>query len=275
MSPITSKYSNTSDMGNPFSVPGEISLDLPHLQLYWHNGKSEAGTDKGVYHFGGWFCGADEILAAIENFAPVKLDTIGFKGPDTWHGRKESEYQSYHIRSIYVAPIAPREVWRQVVNDKGEKKWRSTYSMLGFMAYLSEKKFKFLGPVVISGSSYSGEAVKNAIMSFPALTAEARRVAAPTVPAWQWYIPIGTFGPKRISRIVGKGNSSSPIVPAQIYNPDGGWKPETIEHYFVSDDVADQMKATKDAAQEWLAWKPDKTKDEELSMVVPGEDFPA
>jgi hypothetical protein len=250
---IESKY-KPSDMGNPFLAPGEISLPFPHLQLFWHNGKADA-EPKGAYHFGGWYCGADKFIPDIENFN-VDPAVVGFKGPDTWHNQKGGEYQSYHIRSVFVAPIAPRKYW---FTDK-EGRNKSTYSMLSFMAYANDKKvFVPLGPVVLSASSYSGGFLEDAITSFPTVTAEARKKVAPNVPSWQWYIPIGTFGAKRITKIVGT-TKTSPIVPAQLYVPEGGWG-ESISHYFVPDEIVQQMMDTKKAAEEWLAWRPEKVQE--------------
>jgi hypothetical protein len=262
---LESKY-KSSDLGNPFQATGEISLPFPHLKLYWHNGKADA-EPKGAYHYGGWYCEADKFIPDIENFN-VDPAVIGFKGPDTWHNQKGGEYQSYHIRSVSVAPIANRKYW--FTDNEGRNK--STYALLAFMAtYSAEAKvFVPLGPVVLSASSYSGGFLEDAIKSFPTLTAEARKKVAPNVPSWQWYIPVGTFGTKRITKIVGT-TKTSPVVPAQIYAPEKGWE-NNISNYFVSNEVVEQMMDTKKAAQEWLDWRPEKV--QEPTPVAAVEEFP-
>ena len=267
MSPITSKY--TADaMGNPFQTGDDISLPFPHVKLFWYNGKPDADKGRGVYHFGGWFAGSDELLNEMAQFNK-KPEEIGFQ-KDTWTDGDGNEYGSYSSRMAYVAPCGSRKVWRSYKTPEGMKN-KSTYSLLGFMAYPTTEKLHYLGPVVLSGSSYSGAMVEEAVKSFPSLTAEARATAAPSVPAWQFYIPIGTWGKARVTKSVGTVKKSM-IVPAQIYIPEKGWTPEKIEKYFVPDEVVEQMLETRAAAEEWLNWKPSA---EQAPQQPAEEDFPA
>jgi hypothetical protein len=270
MSPITSKY-KANDMGNPFQTGDEVSLTFPHLRLYWHNGKPDADKNRGVYHYGGWFSGAEDFMNDVSQF-DKKPEEIGFKG-DNWTGKDGDEYGVYSSRMVYVAPIANRKIWKSYVFE-GATKNKSTYSLLGFLAYPTTEKLCYLGPVVLSGSSWSGAMIEDAVKKFPSLTADARARVAPGVPAWQWYISVGTYGDKRITKSVGT-SKTSPIVPAQIYTPDGGWTDKKIEKYFVPDDVVEQMIETRRAAEEWLAWKPREDKAQNDAEVQAEEDFPA
>jgi hypothetical protein len=272
MSPITSKY-KANDLGNPFQTGGEISLPFPKVSVFWHNGKPDADKTRGVYHYGGFFSGAEDITNELADFN-IKPEAIGWKG-DTWTDKDGKEYAVYSSRQIFVAPVANRKVWRKYVFE-GVEKNKSTYSLLGFMAYPTAEKLCFLGPVIISASSYSGAMLEDAVKKWPSITAEARAKAAPNVPAWQFYIPIGTFGDKRVAVKVGNGPKTSMIVPAQIFVPDKGWTPEKIEKYFVPDEVVDQMIDTKKAADEWLNWKPDESKTQQDSRAddAPPEEIP-
>jgi hypothetical protein len=270
MSPITSNY-KASDLGNPFAGTGEVTLPFPHLRLFWHNGDGKAALNSGVYHYGGWFSGQDDMNSDLSEWG-IKPDMLGFSGPDTWVNNKGKEYQAYHNRQIYIAPIAPRVTWRKIKKDDGSWTSKSTYALLCWLAYPADKTMKYLGPAVISGSSYSGGAIEDAIKSYPGITAKARAEAAPDVPSWQWYIPIGTFGNKRIQVVVGKGAKQSPIVPAQIFVPDGGWTAEKVAHYFVPNEQVQQIMDTKKAAEEWLAWKP--SGEATQPTTQPTDDFP-
>jgi hypothetical protein len=74
------------------------------------------------------------------------------------------------------------------------------------------------------------------------------------VPAWCFYLSLGTFGKERQVANVGKPGAQSPITPITAYIPDK-LTDELMSSLFVGNEVAEKMAQLQDQAAEWLnAW---------------------
>ena len=99
-----------------------------------------------------------------------------------------------------------------------------------------------------------GYQAKNLLDSFSLWnrsTSKIRGKIAPGIPAWTFYLSVGTYGDKRNQVMVGQGNSQSPITPV------GAWVPKEItepvmESLFVGEDHAEAMAVYLESADEWL-----------------------
>jgi hypothetical protein len=136
------------------------------------------------------------------------------------------------------------------------------------------------GPAVLSAKGFQ---VKNLLGSFGAWdkhTSTLRRKIAVGVPAWCFYLAVGTFGKDRHQVMVGSG-SQSPITPVGAYLPEN-LSEETLSKLFVGQQVAEAMVQYMDGAADWLsAWR-DASKDQlgerpaenDYSQEPPMEDIP-
>jgi len=264
--PITSAFKQ-NELGNPLQgVSDYVKLPFPTLRLRWHNGYPQASKDSGTQHFGGWFNGGDEYAEDLANF-PASLHYM--KGPDTWVSKDGKEYEVYHNRAIFAAPVATRVRW--ITKENGYKS--SVTEILAVVADRKDKGSLFpYGAAVLSCSGMGGLALVDAFREWVKKTTKARVEFAPGVPSNMFYVVIGTFGKQRITRMVGK-TSQSPIVPAQVNYAD---KTEIDEgflaSYFVGDEVGAKMIELKTAAAEWLADVKEKGKAEAAPAPVNDND---
>ena len=141
------------------------------------------------------------------------------------------------------------------------------------LAYLFEKqgengKAKFVpwGPVVLTAKGYQARNLLDAFARWDKATSQVRWKIAPGVPAWCFYLSLGTFGRDRQALNVGKPGAQSPITPISVYIPDRLTE-SFVSNLFVGSQVAEQMSTIQDQATAWLkAWK------EETPLEV--EEFP-
>lgn len=249
---IKSNYTN-KDMGNPLTAPGDrVQLPFEHLRLYWHNGYPQAAKD-GVQHYGGWFAGADDFIGDMAALGASGAP-YGFVGPEQWMSRDNQEYSTYSARAVYAAPIATRLNWLK--RDDG-----GSTSHLGMLVYLAsveeQNKTKVLvpyAPCVLYAKSYAAKFIQDAFKQWVSDTVQLRAEVAPGVPVSMFYVPVGTFGEKRIVENVGKAKTS-PVVPCQ-YGKAGQWDAGTLEMHFVGDDIGHEIVELKRLAEEWLQDKP-------------------
>lgn len=249
---IQSNYT-TKDMGNPLTAPGDrIELPFEHLRLYWHNGYPQA-QKQGAQYYGGWFAGADDFIGDMAALGAMSAP-YGFSGPEQWTSRNGSEYSAYSARAVYAAPIATRLNWLK--RDDGGS--TSHLGMLVYLATVEEKgKNKVLvpyAPAVLYAKAYNAKFIQDAFKQWVNDTVQLRTETAPGVPVSMFYIPVGTFGEKRIQEEVGK-SKTSPVVPCK-YGKEGEWDDKTLELHFVGDDIGGEMLSLKQQAEEWLKDKP-------------------
>jgi hypothetical protein len=199
MSPIQSNFTQ-NQFGNPLeSASDYVKLPFPVLRLRWHNGYAQAPKENGTQHFGGWFNGSDEYADGLANFpAPPHY----MKGPATWVAANGKEYEVFHNRAIFAAPIATRTRWTKT--ETGSSK--SVTEILALLADREgdKKPLAPWGAAVLSCSGMGGLALVDAFREWTKKTAKARQEFAPGVPANLFYVAIGTFGTERITRMVAR-----------------------------------------------------------------------
>lgn len=244
---------SNNKIDDPLKVPGNyVTLPFPFLRLSWVNGY--AGRDpKTVEGMGGFQAGVAEFesdVAALGDYAPSY-----FKGPSTWQDAKgQKTYDVYHSRAIYAAPIGSRVRWSKFEKN-GKMVNASKTEILVYLADIdAEKHLVPYGPAVISAKSYEGNFLLDAFKAWVADSAEIRKTEAPGVPSAFFYVPIGTFGDKRLTKLVGKVEKS-PVVPAQVGKI--AWTPENLGAYHVGAEVEALMVSLHEQAGEWLTEKAD------------------
>jgi len=238
------------------------TLDLPFPVIYvWAmNGQPSYKSQGGALYYGGWACKADDLDALKESGAGIS-DPAGWKRT-TSASREGDEFEIYGTRHVIVAPIGKRQSWLLDGRRHGEyiDGARRHVQALCYMAERIEegKIVHYLpwGPVVLTAKGYQARHLLDAFTKWDKATAGLRRQIAPGVPAWCFYLALGTFGKERAAVNVGKPGAQSPITPITAWIPDG--INETIlAQLFVGQAVAEKMADLQDQASEWLAaWQP-------------------
>lgn len=236
------------------------SVDLPFPVVYvWAlNGQASYKSQGGALYYGGWACKAEDLLAtADQQGLPIPFDWKQV----TISSRDGGEFEAYTTRRILVAPIGKRESWlhdgkRSAAYVEGGRRHMQV------LAYLAETasengsaEIKPWGPVVLTAKGYQARNLLDAFSRWHKATAQIRWKVAPGVPAWCFYISLGTFGKERQPVNVGKPGAQSPITPITALIQDR-LDEELIAQLFVGNEVAAVMGELQDQAQEWLnAWK--------------------
>jgi hypothetical protein len=235
-----------------------IELPFPVAYAWALNGQAGYKSQGAALYYGGWACKVDDIQAVAEQ--------RGNPLPSDWKqvtiaSRDGDEYDAYTTRHLIVAPIGKRESWLydgRRVNDYVEGGRRH----LQVLAYLAESKgengektFIPWGPIVLSAKGYQARNILNAFSAWDKATSSIRRKVAPGVPAWCFYLALGTFGKERQVVNVGKPGAQSPITPISAYIPDNLGE-DAITGLFVGQEVAAEMADLSSQANEWInAWK--------------------
>lgn len=252
-------------------------LPFPVVYVWALNGQASYKVQGGALYYGGWACKSQDLHQAT--------DQQGISLPINWQevtisSRDGGEFDAYTTRNIVVAPVGKRLSWLQ------EGRRYAAYveggrRHLQVLAYLAEvnngsgvKEFKPWGAVVLTAKGYQARNLLEAFTRWEKVTSPFRQRVAPGVPAWCFYMSVGTFGKERQAVNVGKPGAQSPITPITAFIPEH-LNNELVESLFVGNEVASKMVALQDQAAEWLtAWKESSPTEpiEELELGLPQED---
>lgn len=232
-----------------------ITLPFPHAILWVINGAGSYRSQGGALYHGGWSCNTDELQEAVQQ--------QGLEIPADWKSitqdsRDGTEYEAYVTRSVICAPVGKRESWL-LEGQRSSNYVKGGRRHIQVLVMLAEKgkggKFIPWGPAVLSAKGYQARYLLDAFNAWDKASAAIRRQIAPGIPAWCFYLALGTFGEKPDIQQVGKTGAQSPITPIKAYIP-----PEIdeklITSLYVGPETAAVMADLLDKAQEWLAaWK--------------------
>jgi hypothetical protein len=235
-----------------------VELPFPVVYIWALNGQTSYKSQGGALYYGGWACKAENLQAVS--------DQQGLPIPQDWKqvsisSRDGGEFDAYTTRSLIVAPIGKRESWlhdgrRSATYVEGGRRHTQV------LAYMAEahgdngnRRFEPWGAVVLTAKGYQARNLLDAFNQWDKATAQIRWKTAPGVPAWCFYLSLGTFGKERQSMNVGKPGAQSPITPLSAYIPDR-LSEELLTSLFVGHDTAAVMADLQDRAADWLnAWK--------------------
>lgn len=232
-------------------------LPFPVVYIWALNGQASYRSQGGALYFGGWACRSEDTQFAIES--------QGIQVPTDWKqvtisSRDGGEFEAYTSRNIIVAPIGKRISWisegkRSAAYVEGSRRH------LQILAYLAEssgengsRRFDAWGPVVLTAKGYQAGNVLDALALWEKVTAPIRRSITTNIPAWCFYLSLGTYGKERQVKNVGKPGAQSPITPISAYIPEK-FDEKLMKDLFVGAEVAQKMAELQDQASEWLkAW---------------------
>lgn len=246
MSPFQVAPEIQSDLQGSLRDNKSVKLPFGAPQLWWLNGKPElfnlAEIDD-ARRFGGFGISKEDIEAQA-TLLPPELP-YHWKLFDELTNHTGKAYSAYLTRTAWVAPIVRRYRW---VSFEGKNKSQVEY--LCYLAVMSANKtLDPWGPVVISGSSYSGGAIDNAFKEFAQKSSTIRG----TTPQNFFFHPLGSWGksPKSEPR-KGKGGKESTITPCQLYVPESGYTEEILTKWFVPQEFHFELSNLKNKAKEWV-----------------------
>jgi hypothetical protein len=235
-----------------------IDLPFPVVYIWALNGQSSYKQQGGALYYGGWACKAEDMVAMAdqqENAIPSDWKQV------TISSRDGGEFEAVTCRNAIIAPIGKRISWlsegrRSASYIDGARRH------LQVLAYMAENKaengsrsFVPWGPVVLTAKGYQARNLLDAFSKWDKATSQVRWHVAPGVPAWCFYLSLGTFGKERQVLNVGKPGAQSPITPITAYIPEKVTD-ELMSSLFVGEGVAEKMSQIQDQAVDWLkAWE--------------------
>jgi hypothetical protein len=244
-----------------------VELPFPVVYVWALNGQASYKSQGGALYFGGWACKSDDLEAVTRNLSlPI---------PENWKqvtiaSRDGGEFEAYTSRTITVAPIGKRISWLHDGNRSANyiEGGRRHLQVLAFMANArgsnGASELSPWGPVVLTAKGYQARNLLDAFTRWEKATAQLRWKLAPGIPAWCFFMTLGTFGKERQALNVGKPGAQSPITPISAHLP-ANITDEKLQELFVGNEVVELMANFQDQANEWLnAWKE--------SMLIEGEE---
>jgi hypothetical protein len=269
MDPITLDTTLAKKLDMGMRAGDAVELPFPVIYIWALNGQASYKSQGGALYYGGWACKAEDLQAITDQQElPVPADWKQV----TIASRDGGEFEAVTSRNVVVAPIGKRESWlfdgkRFADYVEGGRRH------LQVLAYLAEprgengkKQFAPWGPVVLTAKGYQARNLLDAFVRWDKATSQIRWKIAPGVPAWCFYLSLGTFGRERQAINVGKPGTQSPITPISAYIPER-LTDDFVANLFVGHQIAEQMATLQDQAADWLkAWK------EEAAVEV--EEFP-
>lgn len=258
MNPISMDLNLAKKLDQGMRLSDTVELPFPVAYIWALNGQASLKSQGGALYYGGWACKVEEVEAVAEQ--------QGLSIPQEWKQatistRDGDEYEAFTSRHVIVAPIGKRESWL-LDGQRFANYVDGARRHLQVLSYLAEavgengnREYIPWGPVVLTAKGYQARNLLDAFTNWEKATAPARRVVAPGVPAWCFYLALGTFERERYSINVGQPGRQSPITPISAYIPEKITE-ELVSSLFVGNEVATAMADLQDQASDWLkAWR--------------------
>lgn len=245
-------------------VGGGNQLPFVAPLAFFRNGNAALKELKNAAYYGGWII---KSLDMDETIRAYNMDQHPAEWKQVEISPKEGEpFSGYMTRHVVVAPIAFRSAWKHkdtgVIYPEGGDYVQDTRHVAQALVYAATKVtegkdvfYQPTFPLVLSVRGYQVTNLKSAFQTWNKYTASARKTYAPGVPAWCFYLAVGTFGTEFKSISVGKGSQKSPITPVVPYLPETITE-QTLEVLFVGEGMAGTMADMVEDSKEWVnSWK--------------------
>lgn len=266
---------------------GGIKLPFYAPYLWTINGNPQLKQLNNAQYFGGWATKMEDMIEFISQYGKKDLPA-GFENVEI-SPKSGQAYDALIARHVIVAPIAMRKSWLSGMDNGATrhseyiKGGRLHVQALVLLASKKDNQYLPFGPVVLSAKGFQAKNLEGAFSDWKRHTAALRRQIAPNIPAWCFYLAIGTFGEYR-TKMVGQKKAQSSITPIGAFLPKN-LVAETLEGLFVGPEIASEMADYLEQAGEWLkAWKVSgqtnpsaenpQTEEDEYSAPMPEFDEP-
>jgi hypothetical protein len=258
MLPINLDINLAKKLDQGFRAGEAIELPFPVVYIWALNGQASYKSQGGALYYGGWACKTEDLQATA--------DQQGLPIPNDWKqvtisSRDGGEFEAFTTRNILVAPIGKRLSWIHEGKRSADyiEGGRRHLQVLAYMAEArgenGKKEFIPWGPVVLTAKGYQARNLLDSFARWEKATGQMRWKVAPGIPAWCFYMALGTFGKERQSINVGKPGAQSPITPISAYIHER-YTEDLLTSLFVGSEVASIMSDLQDQGSEWLnAWR--------------------
>lgn len=241
-------------LGQGMAMGGGIELPFHAPVLWVVNGDAKMRQSNNALYFGGWVGKMTDVQAAQRSWG-IDFLPAGWTESEIIPNQGQA-FMAYLTRSLLVAPIGLRIGWigpGQARYEQYTAGARQHVQALVFVGSREKGGMIGWGPAVLSAKGYQAANLTKAFKDWERHTAAMRKTVAPNVPAWCFYLAVGTFGEDRSAIQVGK-SSQSPITPIGAYLPET-IDEATLESLFVGEEIAEEMATYLADAGEWLnAW---------------------
>jgi hypothetical protein len=252
---------------------GAVELPFPAPTVWVLNGQNNLKQLGNALYFGGFAAKSDDVQAALD-INGVKAPPHGFVDQEITPNQGQA-FNALITRSVAVAPVCTRKAWIAkdgVRTPDYVEGSRQHVQALVYMASVENKTFVPWGPAVLSAKGFQATNLLKAFSAWNKATSVLRAKNAPGVPAWCFYLMLGTFGAERKAVAVGPTGQQSQITPVGAYIPEN-MSVETLEQVFVGNDVAKAMSLMLTDAAEWRnAW--DNASQDQLNQNGRGNQTP-
>jgi hypothetical protein len=258
MLPINLDINLAKKLDQGFRAGEAVELPFPVVYIWALNGQASYKSQGGALYYGGWACKTEDLQATA--------DQQGLPIPNDWKqvtisSRDGGEFEAFTTRNILVAPIGKRLSWIHEGKRSADyiEGGRRHLQVLAYMAEArgenGKKEFIPWGPVVLTAKGYQARNLLDSFARWEKATGQMRWKVAPGIPAWCFYMALGTFGKERQSINVGKPGAQSPITPISAYIHER-YTEDLLTSLFVGSEVASIMSDLQDQGSEWLnAWR--------------------
>lgn len=259
MAPITLSQELINPIKSAMDLGGAINLPFPVVYIWVKNGEAKLKDKKGIHYFGGWASNREDMDALIKETGRelpggfVATDLIAEDG---------STIPVYASRHVIFAPIAARRAWVGKDKMRQAEYFEGARQHVQMLVYLAERRgdkdhaeYVPWGAAVLSAKGFQAQNLLSAVGAWEKHTKAIRTEIAAGIPAYFFYLSVGTFGAEIKQKSVGGGDAKSSITPIEPYLPDPV-PASLMEKLFVGDIVAALMVDLQMQAKEWLtAWK--------------------
>lgn len=241
-----------SDVQNVDFSKHEGGLPFAVRHFYAVNGDVRMiNANNPALYFGGFATEKAEWDAFVtqNNLPPMPGLVPGFTGQGS------APVEVVATRALYIVPVAIRRRW--LVQDgkvgqpeytPGARQHVQALVCLGIKETMGQP-IHFYAPAILTAKGYQATNLTNAIAAWPRHTAQLRNELAPNIPAWMFWMMVGTFG-ERHSEMVGKGTKSS-ITPIGPYLPE--MTEAILKATYGGDEIARKVLEYRKQAVDWLA----------------------
>lgn len=228
----------------------ELPFFVPKMWVV--NGDARLVSVGGALYYGGWAVSADDIKQFQEKYKFPEIPS--FLQPGTMVTSDGKNIDIFSARSLIVAPIASRTTWSLQDGTRLREYAPGSRQHAQVIALLANKDatghYEVMGPIMLTAKGFQAKNLLDSFSAWDKATRSVRGVIAPGVPAWCFYLAVGTFGKERKQLMVGK-SSQSAITPIRAYVPDE-ISSDLVEKLFVGQEAVDMMVYYLEGSAEWL-----------------------
>ena len=242
---------NLSDKINQgFTTDTEGGLPFPAPVFFVINGDVKSKNDPAPDLFYGGFAtdrAQMDSLCAREN-----RKNLANMIPTSMTNTRGELVEIYASRHVIAAPVAKRTIWLAPNGDRTNDFIKGARQHVQILAIVADDKFNIWGPVTLSAKGYQAKNLLAAFDTWSKFTAPIRAAEAPGIPAWLFYLALGTFGKERTQVMVG-ATSKSPITPIGVYQPE--MTPDRLQELYGGDKLAEAIVDYGAKSADWVkAW---------------------